>query len=210
MSFALTAFYILTAATGATLAHRGHHPRRLKTLRIYLTFAAVATAAGSLAMLTGSPQSYRSAFWTIEILHDLILCAVALEVITVMLPQRVVMCLSLFLSIVLVLTIRRDLSGNGTGGLINIAMTADFTAGLLLAPLVFFDSLTWEREKALAAIGVCITLAADVIPATVHAITGTSADLSAITEAGSIIGMVLLAAAAASGRPENAPSTRLP
>jgi hypothetical protein len=190
MNVAPFCVYAVVAGFGFLGAMRQR--RRLSLMRWYLAFVALAALLG-LALLPFRPLPiYRIAYWIVELAHNALVCLLALEVITQMLPQRVAQIWGAFLLTILGVALAKELPLMTLAGAMNLSASADFVAGLLLVSLAFFD-LEWSREHAVAAFGVALVLLGDALPM-VKWIQGTVLTLA--LQVGDLPGVAVLAGAA--------------
>jgi hypothetical protein len=186
MRLAPLVLHILFAAFGLAVP-----VRRPLLLRIYLAFVVAAALFGLvLVVVNVSAPTYRWAFWLAEITHNLMLCALALQIIADVLPRRFVAPWAVFFFSGLLLSIARQWPATSTPALLNLSISAMCTAGLLLLALVFVGEIVWPRGYALAAIGLAAVLAGNLLPA-VQWITGAVSPMA--LQLGDVPGLVILA-----------------
>ncbi|MBZ5494454.1 MAG: hypothetical protein LAO76_26315 [Acidobacteriia bacterium] len=190
MNFALLALHILIASAGTVAAIRARSTRP-KLLPAYLAFVALAGIAGGF-VLHFTPSAYRAFFWLLEIAHNLMLCAVALEIIADVLPRRFVAPWAIFFCSSFILAILRQWPETSTRALLNLSISATATAGLLLLALAFVSEITWPKGYALATVGLAAVLAGNLLPE-IQWITGTVSPLA--LQLGDVPGLIVLAIA---------------
>lgn len=188
MNLAPLALHILIALAGTIAAIRARSSRP-KLLPAYLAFVAVAGISGGI-VLQFAPTWYRGFFWLLEIAHNLMLCAVALEIIADVLPRRFVAPWAIFFGSSFILAIVREWPEASTRALLNLSISATATAGLLLLSLAFVPAIKWPRGYALATIGLAAVLAGNMLPE-IQWITGTVSPLA--LQLGDVPGLILLA-----------------
>jgi hypothetical protein len=186
MNLAPLALHILIALAGTFAAIRARSSRPILLLP-YLAFVALAGISGGIAFYFS--DHYRFVFWLVEIAHTLMLMALALEIISEVLPRKLVTPWALFFCSSFVLAIVRQWPDTSTAQMLNVSISAMATAGLLLLALAFVPDITWPRGYALAAVGLAAVLAGNLLPS-VGWITGAASTLA--LQLGDVPGLVIL------------------
>jgi hypothetical protein len=196
MNFTPLALHILIALAGTIAAIRARSQRRPRLLPAYLAFVALAGITGGI-VLHFTPSWYRAFFWLAEFAHNALLTALALEIISDVLPRKLAAPWAVFFGSSLILSIMRQWPTTSTPALLNVSISAMATAGLLLIALAFVRGIEWRSSYALAAIGLAAVLAGSLIPA-MKWITGAVSPLA--LQIGDVPGLVILAWACWAGR----------
>jgi hypothetical protein len=162
MPLNLLAPWLLTiAVTAAGFAFT--HWQTLKLPRWYLLYVTV-SGSFQLAVYTLAPAYQFKVFWFCDIAHNVILCAVCLELLTVLLPEKLVIGWSVFgLGLFVVGAIRVG-KPETTDAMLNLTVAALFTAGLLLAALLFVPDAPWSKETARATAGAVAVMVGCLLP----------------------------------------------
>jgi hypothetical protein len=177
---------IASAGTFASIRTRTTRPRLLTG---YLAFVAVAGCAGIIAFQFSA--HYRFAFWLADMANNLMLMALALEIISDVLPRSLATPWAVFFGSSLVLAIVRQWPATSTLALLNLSISTMATSGLLLLALAFVPEITWPKGYAMAAIGLAAVLAGDLLPS-IGWITGAASPL--MLQFGDLPGLLILAA----------------
>lgn len=149
------------AGIGFTLAIRA---RRSALLTIYLAFVALAALVGLRFLTVHSPELYRVAFFIVEIVHNSLLCGLALEVAIELVPQKFAAPWCVFWLVLLIGGLIHHPPGLSTMGLLNVTVSADFAAcGLLLVTALPSD-VHWTQFQVLVALGVVFVVLAGAVP----------------------------------------------
>jgi hypothetical protein len=190
MTLAPLFFHVLIALAGtiAAIRVRSQRPRLLLP---YMAFVALAGIVGGIAFHFSA--HYHFAFWLADMGHNLILCALALEIISDILPRRLAAPWAVFFGSSLILAIVRQWPDTSNAQMLNVSISATATAGLLLLSLAFVSEITWPKSYALAAIGLAAVLAGNLIPA-MEWISGSLSPLA--LQLGDLPGLAILALAA--------------
>ena len=161
-------------------------------LRLYLGFVVLASLAGFPAVIF-SGSHYASLFFSVDIAHNLILCGLSLEVIRRLLPKKFVAFWGAFLLGVMAVTLLRGLPAANIDGLLNLSISADMTAGLLLVALAFSDNADWTSSAAWTVAGIAGVLLGSALPE----ISWIHGNISALAvQLGTLPGLIVLTAAA--------------
>lgn len=182
--------HILIALAGTIAAIRSRTTRP-KLLPGYLAFVVVAGSAGGFALQFS--EHYHGVFWVLELAQNLMLMALALEIISDLLPRRLVTPWAVFFGSSLILAIVRQWPDSSNAQMLNVSISAMATAGLLLLALAFVNEIRWPRGYALATIGLAAVLAGNLLPE-IQWITGTKWPLA--LQLGDVPGLIVLAVAA--------------
>ena len=134
--------------------------RNLKIPKIYLAYCATASIIQLWAL--NFSRSYGTVFWYSEFLHNLLLCALALEVIWKLLPSHFVKFWAIGFLTIFGVGLVNSFPNRAPVFLLDASFSASCTAAGLLLLLVFLEP-EWTREYALVTIGVVAILAGDVI-----------------------------------------------
>ena len=151
----------MLAGVGCALAIRN---RRSIALRLYLGFVSLATLAGIPAVIFLPPEIYRLGFFAVELTHNVLLLALAVETISTLAQRRWVLPWSVFWCALLIIGAVRQTDDLGNMALLNLTAASGFcTLGGLL--LVFLRSDTrWTRQNSLTVAGVALVAFGSVIP----------------------------------------------
>lgn len=141
-------------------------PRKLITLNIYLAFVVCVNVLGvAVHYMAAREKPYHDFFWAADILHNLVLCGLALELVYSILPKRLVVWWSGGLLLILGLVIGYSFPIARTEGFLEITLAAALVAGCILAVLAIVPGLTWTRHCGYVAAGTVCILLGSVLPA---------------------------------------------
>lgn len=150
---------IVTAAGGFLISLR--QERLMKLSRVYLAYFAT---AGSVQLICWviKPGHYGIVFWILELSHDILLCLLALEITSHLLPPRFVKFWAIAFLLIMIIGYVNSLPTTAPKVLLNLGVSSLFTGAWLLMLLVFFD-VPWTREYGLVTAGVLAVIANDVL-----------------------------------------------
>lgn len=136
--------------------------RTLKMTRVYLAFCAIVGSVQLALLLFRSGVHYKTAYWSFEFAHNVLLCFLSAEIIIALLPRRFAILWSgIAFAIPLIMLIPR-LPLRLPAALLNLSTSASFVGGILLLSL-FLISVNWKNEHRMATAGVVTLLVGDLV-----------------------------------------------
>jgi hypothetical protein len=182
---------IAVASGGFSLSLR--QKRTLKLTCVYLAYCATVGSI-QLAFWFLWPALYSKAYWTFELVHNVLLCFLSAEIIWRLLPRRYVVGWASIASFIPAATLLVRLPLNpAAAALLNFSTSASFTGGILLMSL-FFIPVNWTKEYRIATAGVFSVLLADLLSS--FGISGYSgANQISAVQLAPLLGLILLSLA---------------
>jgi len=136
--------------------------RTLKMTRVYLAFCAIVGAIQFALLLLRSGAHYKTAYWSFEFAHNVLLCLLSAEIIKALLPRRFAIVWSGIAFAIPVIMLIPRLPLKPPTALLNLSTSASFVGGILLLSL-FLTSVNWTKEHRIATAGVVTMLVADLL-----------------------------------------------
>lgn len=185
---------IIVAAVGFLISM--HQYRRLRWPKVYLAYCA---GVGLIQMTCWFklPNHYNAIFWFFQLAHDVLLCWLSVEIISVLLPARFVKFWATAFLVILLAGFFNTLPATTTAALLNLSISASYTGGLLLVAL-FFINVNWTKEDILVAAGVVTILLSHIVSSLQWMKAGLGIALILIIQLVPLIGLILMIIAGSS------------
>jgi hypothetical protein len=130
---------------------------RISTVSIYLAFLFVTDAAGLfIAETTAAASSiYFYEYWYAGIITNLLLCLIAVELISSLIPWRkFVLGWSIAILMLVLLTLEHELPAQLVTVFVNLTLVLDFAACMVVVPLLIVPDVKWTASKKCVVFGV--------------------------------------------------------
>jgi hypothetical protein len=136
-----------------------------RLLRLYAACLLLFDLCGLIVALCSSGWLYWHVYWWAAIASNVLLCLVAVQVTAQVLDSRrrfaVAWCSGALVALAVAHV--RGLPSGVTAQMLDLSLTADYVAGLILAVLLWFSGLEWPQGCLWATAGVAVMIGGNVV-----------------------------------------------